>query len=189
MATTKQRPAPVDEHHAAGERADKNNRNRNVALAVLAVIALVVGIALVAATGGDDSDVPSEVQDVLDEFERATEEENIEALTAIVTDDYHFNQVYFREGEDEPEYTRAGDIGSAQSRFVTTQELLIQRVGDPVVDGEGPWIVTVEENFSDQFTLFEGTGTYTIVDEGGVMKIETYDWSGLITPLDPMWGG
>ena len=189
MATTRERPAPVEDHHEVGERADKHNRNVKVALAVLAIIALGVGIALVAASSGDDGDVPSEVQDVLDEFERATEEEDIEALTAIVTDDYYFSQVYYRAGEEEPEYTRAGDIGSAQSRFVTTQELLIQRVSDVVVEGERPWVVTVDENFSDKFTLFEGTGTYTIVEEGGVTKIETYEWSGVITPLDPLWGG
>ncbi len=190
MATTMEGPAPAQrEVHETEERADKHNRNLKVALAVLAIIVLGVGIALVAATAGDGSDVPSEIQAVLDDFERATEEEDIEALTAIVTDDYFFNQVYYRAGEEEPEYTRAGDIGSAQSRFVTTQELLIQRVGDPVVEGEGPWIVTVEENYSDKFTLFEGTATYTVVDEGGVTKIETYEWTGVITPLDPQWGG
>ena len=189
MATTIERPAPVGDHHEAGERAQKHNRNLKVALAVLAIIALGVGIALVATTSGDGSDVPSEIQEVLDEFERATEEVDIEGLTASVTDDYSFNQIYYRVGETEPEYTRAGDIGSAQSRFVTTQEFLIQRVGDPVVEGEGPWIVTVEENFSDKFTLFEGIGTYTVVDEGGVTKIATYEWSGEITPLDPQWGG
>ena len=188
MATTMERPAAVEDHHETGERADEHNRKLKVALVVLAIIALGMGIALVAATAGDGSDVPSEVQAVLDEFERATEEEDIEALTSIVTDDYYFNQVYYRAGEEEPEYTRAGDIGSVQSRFVMTQGLLLQRAGDPVVEGDGPWIVTVEEKYADNFSLFEGIGIYTVVDEGGVAKIATYDWSGVITPLDPQWG-
>ena len=189
MATTIERPAPVGDTHEPGRRADKRNRNLKIALAIVAIIAVGLGIALVAISSGDDSDVPAEVQAALDEFERATEEEDAEALEALVTDDYFYTLDYYRPGEAEPEYSRAGSVDAATRTFVTTQEFLIQRIGAPVVEGEGPWFVTVEENFSNKFTLFEGVGAYQLVEEDGVVKIASYDWSGVITPLQPEWGG
>ena len=73
MATTIERPAPVDELrelHEHDERVEKQNRILKVAVAVLAIIAVGLGIALVGVATGDDSDVPSEVRAALDEFER-----------------------------------------------------------------------------------------------------------------------
>jgi len=97
-------------------------------------------------------------------------------------------------GESSPFVDWTVELSGAQmSRILREAGLATGAVRDVSVettrDGAGPWIVTVEENFSDKFTLFEGIGTYEVVDEGGVVKIATYDWSGVITPLDPQWGG
>lgn len=190
MATTIERPAPVGEHpelHDTDGRAKKQNRILKGAVAVLAIIAIGLGIALVGAAGGDDSDVPDEVQAALDEFERVTEEEDAEGLRVLATDDYFFSNDFYRAGEVAPEYSTAGSLDTATSAFARTQEFLIEHVGDPIVTGDGPWFVMVEENFANEFTVYEGIGRYTVVNDNGVIRVASHEWTGIATGIETVW--
>ena len=192
MTTTIDRPAPVNELHELDEhdeRVETQNRRLKVAVAVLAIITLGLGIALIGVATDSDSDVPAEIRAALDEFERATEEEDVDGLEALVTDDYFFTREFYRPGELTPLYATAGSVAVATNRFATTQDFLMHYVSDPIVTGDGPWFVLVDEESVNEFTLYEGVGRYTLVDEDGVIKIAAYDWTGVATPVQPDWGG
>ena len=51
--------------------------------------------------------------------------------------------------------------------------------------GEGPWFVSVEENWEGTAAREEGQANYTIVEVDGVLKIANHYWAGLRSPLFP----
>ena len=55
----------------------------------------------------------------------------------------------------------------------------VEQVGDPIVTGEGPWFVSVEEIWEKPATHLEGQANYTIVEVDGVLKIANHYWAGL----------
>jgi hypothetical protein len=54
-----------------------------------------------------------------------------------------------------------------------------EQVGDPIVTGEGPWFVSVEEVWEGSAAYLEGHATYTIIEVDGVLKIANHYWAGL----------
>jgi hypothetical protein len=52
-------------------------------------------------------------------------------------------------------------------------------VGDSVVSGNGPWTVRHRELWQQAAQGLDGIATYTLVDEGGTLKIARHSWAGL----------
>jgi hypothetical protein len=53
-----------------------------------------------------------------------------------------------------------------------------EQVGDNLVVGDGPWVVSVNENWMETELRFDGTATYVIVEQDGTMKIASHYWTG-----------
>jgi hypothetical protein len=69
---------------------------------------------------------------------------------------------------------------------VIRENFQIERFGEPIVAGDGPWFVTVGEVWiPDTFNRSEGTASYVIVDDGGTLRIAKYYWTGVKVAVDP----
>jgi len=55
----------------------------------------------------------------------------------------------------------------------------VHQVGDSIMTGEGPWFVSVEENWEETSYLYTGQANYTIIEVDGVLKIANHYWAGL----------
>jgi hypothetical protein len=68
---------------------------------------------------------------------------------------------------------------------VRAQAWNVERSGELLVAGEGPWIVAARETWSDRFNRDEGTRLYIVVDEAGTPKIAGYYYVGISYDVIP----
>jgi hypothetical protein len=74
------------------------------------------------------------------------------------------------------------DIDDLVARGFTFYDtaLRIEHVGQPLISGEIPWFVSVNENVSWRLERDRGMATYVIVEEGlGTFKIGNHNWVAL----------
>ena len=57
--------------------------------------------------------------------------------------------------------------------------------------GERPWVASVAEKWTggDALWVYNGTGTYGIIDDGGTLKIASVQWTGLKPRTDDYASG
>ena len=162
------------------EQKPLRNQNRwlKIAVAVLALVALAFGAVLAYnLASGDDSAAPDEVTRILDDFSTANAENDVDLMRSIITDDYVQTIDFYRPGELSPAFTSVGPFSESSTSRLTYQ---VERFGDPIVTGDGPWVVSVGETWMpDTFNRDSGTATYVIVDDEGALKIDKYYWAGV----------
>lgn len=176
-------PPPADDIRRA-DGSPRRSRGLLVVVAVLAAIVVGLGIALVAQSNDDGADtaMPNDVQVVLDEFLIAMETNDYEAMQAVVTDDFRrpwfegdpFGSTHHQGLYDLEDYFR--DFEDEQAPVFE-----IERLGDPIVRGEGPWYVSFAENweYPAQQVRYEAIYTYAVVvDTDGVLRIDDAYWAG-----------
>lgn len=172
---------------AAPERAGRRSRT---------LIALVVVLALVAAglggwivydqTRSSGTGMSDEVAQVLDDYGRAWEEKDATAMRAIVTDDFLINEYIYKYevGEGLELFEHIGDDvnGIVFNGFLLDWQT--EQVGEALVVGEGPWMVSIEENWlvpkGFLTSHYDGVGTYVVVDDAGTLKIANHYWAGIL---------
>ena len=183
MTSTIKRP-PADEAPSGGHR----NRTRvlYVVTAILAVATVVLaGLLLAGDDTSDGSSMPSEVEQVLDEFVQAEENADFDAYEALVTPQFR-----------RPEY-RGDPFGAAPYRNVFGLDYFervldgepdfeIERIGDPIVRGDGPWYVSYAETweYPAQDVQYEAIYTYVLVERDGEILIDDGYWAGHSVPMD-----
>lgn len=172
-STTTQPPSEVAQQP---EPSPRRNRGLIVAVVVLAVIAIGLGIALVAQTAGDDDSaaIPDDIQAVLDEYLVIWETHDYEALQALVTDD--FRHVNYQGVFEEIPYrdVRTIEMQAWMGRTEPPPNLQIERVGEPIVRGDGPWYVSIAENWDGSVPGIRHAyiSTYVVVDTDGELRID-----------------
>lgn len=181
MASTITTPTTdvVDERTTAPGRGP--NRGLQIAVAVLAVLALGLGIALAFQLTEDDTSatVPDDVQAVLDEFLVAMTAHDYDAVTQLVTAD--FRRPWYEGDPFGP--TPYRDVYRLESyEFMRDEEPIFEaeRLGEPIVRGEGPWYVSYAEDwhYPDQQVTYEAIYTYVVVDLDGELRIDDGYWAG-----------
>lgn len=178
-------------------RAVTRRRSRTL-LAVIVALALsaVAMAAWIVFDRDGASALPVEVEQTIDEFILAYEGGDEAALRAVVSEDYRGAVHTLRHGIG----SQTGEIllGGRSSGNVVgfaaearANEWQIEQIGDPIVSGDRPWFVSVEENWTkcsyrdtatgecSAFVTWKGTATYAVVEEGGVYQIADYVWVGL----------
>jgi hypothetical protein len=117
------------------------------------------------------------VAQLLDDFATAHAENDADLMQAIITDDYVSTVDFYRPGEVTADFTAVGPFSATTTGRLTYR---IERFGEPIVAGNGPWFVTVGEVWiPDSFNRDDGTATYVVVDDGGTLKIAKYFWAGV----------
>ena len=186
MTSTSEQPQSETVRHP--DQSPHRKRPLHITIAVLAVIAVTLGIALVnqSSSDNDGTAVPEDVQAVLDDFLVATNTGDYEAMKALVTSSFR-RPMY----EGDP-------FGSSPYRNVMTIEYFsffdreepefeVERIGDPIVQGEGPWYVSVAENweYPAQQVQYESIYTYVVVvDTDDVLRIDDAYWVGHSVVMD-----
>lgn len=175
MTISMDRPDSSDVQAERAESARQQTRGLKIAIVVLAVVALGLG-AVVAynVVSGDDSAVPDGITQVLDDYATALETGDDDLFRSIVTDDYSHTEDLYRPGELTPVFTSVGTGGVENAAGWR-----IERFGEPIVAGDGPWIVSVGESLIDPSNQADGTSVYVIVDENGTLKIAKYYWAAV----------
>ena len=129
--------------------------------------------------------MPSELEQVLDQFLEAENAEDFEAFEALVTPEFR-----------RPEYT--GNLyGGPPIRDVLGIEYFrdvfdgspdydIERIGDPIVRGDGPWYVSFAETWkaTGADVQFEVIYTYALVERDGTILVDDGYWVGTPVPME-----
>jgi len=161
------------------------NRLAFITIATLAVIAVALGIIVVYQATNDDGpdavqEVPDAVQAVLDDFTVAMENYDYEALQALVTNGFR-RPFYFGDPTGSSPYR---DVMRIEDYDFFEDEVAlydIERLGEPIVRGDGPWYVSVAENWQQRTQAIreESISTYVVVvDRDGVLRIDDAYWVG-----------
>ena len=162
----------------------------------LAIVGLAIGLVLAAwmvvgRSGGDP--LPAEVEGVMDDYVNAWESEDIDALEAVTTGDYVIAEVVYGPGRDiaNPDaYTLILNlerrIAAVRNEFADVTHGAdamwdIEQIGTPLVHGDGPWVLSVEEIWSDPTVGSDlaGLATYVVLDVEGTLQIDKHYWAGV----------
>ena len=157
----------------------------------LVIAAVVLAIALVSLTARAVYDQGStspdeEIEQLLDDYLAAWEAQDEVAVRSATTADFVINEyIYTDDVAGFRLFDHINDdidgLVSEGLRYPWSNEL----VGDDrIVTGEGPWFVSVEENWQLTGYLLEGQANYTIVEVDGVLKIANHYWAGLRAVTD-----
>ena len=179
-----------------GTRASRRRSRTLLALMVVLALSAAAMAAWIVFDRDSATALPVEVEQTIDEFIVAMEAGDEAALRAVVNDDFRRTLHTFKHGIGSQAgkillHDRRSDnvVGVAASGL--TDEFQIERIGDPIVSGDRPWFVSVEENATkcsyrdtetgecSAFVTWTGTATYTVVEEQGVYQIADKVWVGL----------
>ena len=164
-------------------RDTKQVRGRSWSLVVaVAVIAMALaGIGIWVIDDGATSGTDQEIQQLLDDYLRAWETKDEAAVRSTVTEGFVINEYVYRNDDTQGfilDYHVNDDIDGVVRQgfgYAWTNE----QVGDLRVTGEGPWIVSVRENWKEGSTRYEGQANYTVVEVDGALQIANHYWAGL----------
>lgn len=180
MTATIERPAS----NPAQDAPDRSqSRFLTVMVAVLAVVALGLGaVVLYNLASGDESAVPADVQQVLDDYYDAWETQDGNALRALITDDYSLTEHVY-----EPDGRQVVVVRDPDNLSLNLDAYTIETFGTPIVTGDGPWFVSVGESWVGEFSRSDGIATYEVVEQDGTLLIARHYWDGQSSALDPRW--
>lgn len=166
-------------------------RRLRVIAVALALVALVLGATLVAVVVTDDDSAngsaPDDVRQVLDDFATAFAEQDVALMESIITDDFSGSVDFYNLGTVEPAFT-VGVTPTLLLREVRESAFTVERSGDLLVAGNGPWTIAARETWTDPSNLEEGTRIYVIVDEDGTPKLASYYYVTVKVPVVPDFG-
>jgi hypothetical protein len=155
-----------------------------VAVLVVAVAGLGMWVAYDLSRGSGTS-LDAEVQQVLDDYLGAWEAHDRATMQAVTAEGFLLNEYIYEiaDGgvvlEDTVINNDVEDLMFLGFLF----EWEVEQAGDAVVTGDGPWFVSIEENWSQPkgsgTEQLDGIASYTIVEEGDGLKIANHTWFGL----------
>ncbi len=187
---------PTGELAQPPDQTPRPNRLAFIAIVTLAVTSVVLGIIVVYQASNDDNPtavpedvlavpedvqaVPEDVQAVLDDFTVAVETYDYEAMQALVTDNFR-RPFYFGDPTGHSPFRAVDRIEDFDFFEDEAPIYVIERVGAPIVRGDGPWYISVAENWEKPGTGIREEAIYTyavIVDTDDVLRIDDAYWVG-----------
>ena len=168
---------------------EKGQRRRRVggikitALVLAAFASALVGYLIHSATTAADSadTLPVEVEQLLSDFAAAVENNDYFALQALVADAFRRPEYGIHPDGATGEYRQERDLGYFEREFGYNNpiEWSISTTGAPVVRGDGPWIVSVPQDWEQvgTGTKYEAVYTFAIVDRDGTLQINDGYWA------------
>ena len=145
-------------------------------VAVIGVVALAIGVLIGNnLDGGRDTSDPERA---VDQYNTAWEENDPEALLAVVTDDFVEEYQYYSQPDDQVVTSEDSWDASRAASYAEFSDYQIEVSGDAIVVGDGPWFVSVNESQAGDGSEYEGTATYVVVDDGGTLRLASKSWTG-----------
>ncbi|NNC93445.1 MAG: hypothetical protein HKN80_13230 [Acidimicrobiia bacterium] len=155
------------------------SRNRLLTITVtglaLALLSLGVWVIYDQATSPETA-VTEEIQTLVDDYLAAWNNYDEEALLQLVTADYTLDMV----GRADSLALQAEEA-SALFNTLEADGWNEAAIGEPIMTGEGPWFVALVEHFTSPGygpEGAEGVSTFTIVDDGGTLRVARHDYVG-----------
>jgi hypothetical protein len=148
------------------------------------IVALGAWLAYDQATG---TDVPAEIDQLIDDYLQAWVDKDESAIRAATTDDFELTEYLYSIGADfqNPERVKlmetVRDDVEGVIRVGFGYDWLNERAGQPIITGDGPWFVSFVENWHDDDGHSLGMANYVIVDDNGALRIANHYWAGLRT--------
>ena len=153
-------------------RADHNNRGLIITIVVLAIALLALGAwAIYQQTAESETAAPAAVEELLADYYSAFNNYDGEAILALTTEGFvHDNG--FRT------YDQTG-MAALVSGALQGVGFRVEKVGDPIVAGDGPYYVAEVNHLTDASEATEhGISTFVVVDTSDGLKIASHIWSG-----------
>jgi hypothetical protein len=159
----------------------------------LAIVALIATSSCSSSDSSSDSgsELPADVAQVVDDYMNAITAQDAEAWRETITDDFVNRRGTY--GNVSQERWKQASVDETAAPYAGRIEfkapLEYEQVGDLFVTGDGPWFVTIrqrwiERNEEYDDNLFEGNGTFVVVERDGVMKVAAEYWAGSIGALE-----
>lgn len=179
--------APQIEEMAVGQAVDRGfRRGPWVATVTVLFLALAALTAWVVYNQISDESVPAEIEQLLDDYLVAWENGDEVALRELATEDFVINEYIYldhkvgnRRGAYLSEHVD-DDLDGVVLRGLPWG-WQTEQVGSAIITGDGPWFVSIGENWIWESSHLDGTATYVIVDRDGALKIANHYWAGLLT--------
>ncbi len=166
------------------ERREQPSSITTFVIGGLVTLAVIIGASLVFETE-PGSATPTEVAQVIADFEDSLLTNDAATMEAVLTEDFFSSQYFFAQGAD----NMYSDASTDRTDFIrdTTIETgwQLETMDESILVGDGPWYVSVHQAWSFRdLARWEGLTTYTVVDQGGTKKIAHVQYVETITPSD-----
>lgn len=155
----------------------KIHRRHILMLGFLLILPLFAACAGSNVTPGSQVAISPELDQVIKAYFAAFNTYDADALREVITEDYmlyeagtysiHNVSVPVSMGFD------AAKMSAYAEGYNQRREYQFELIGDPIVSGKGPWLVSqvLRLNALDYPNGIEGISTFTIIDDGGTLKI------------------
>lgn len=149
---------------------------RHQVLIIIAIVLVAAGAGVGAWVVNDrmstNTSVINDVAQLLDDYSAAWNDWDGEAFLTLVTDEATFR-------------TAAGTTGAHEQADLIdsfgSSNWHIDRVGEPVISGDGPWYVAQPVHLSASTypaAGYDGIATFTIVDVDGMLRVADHAYTG-----------
>jgi hypothetical protein len=121
------------------------------------------------------------IEALLADYADTWQEGDSDAFRSLVTEDFRLHETIYQQvgsltyGQDMQEDL----VGTAQE-IGRGVDFEVKRTTDLIISGRGPWFVSFGEDWIAPGELFEGTASYSIVEENGELRIGYHYWAGLV---------
>lgn len=138
--------------------------------------------------GSNESLASDAMLDVIESYLASWETKDEAALRASVTDDFVLHEYIYRAGtgrrslfvEDDADGIVEIGFDHDWHNEILGDSVVLRAglVGDSVASGDGPWIIRHRELWQQGSEHQDGIATYTLVNEGGTLKIARHSFAG-----------
>ena len=167
----------------------------------LAIVALVATSSCSSSDSSSDSgsELPADVAQVIDDYINAITAQDAEAWRETLSDDFIHRRGVYGKGNQErfEEISFVETANPYANRIEFDYPIDYEQVGDLFVTGDGPWFVTIRQRWPEvaedrtdyanpiEFDplVYEGNGTFVVVERDGVMKVDAEYWAGTMDSL------
>ena len=153
------------------EAAERNNRGLVMTVVGLAIALVALGAwALFDQAAEPETAAPQAVQELIDDYEAVWNNYDGDAFSAVTTEDYTHTNGDFTSDRD----TMASTIAS----MAPSSNFQVERIGDLVVTGKGPYYVAGANRLHDSQGIEDGISAFVIVETDDGLKVAEHLFVG-----------
>lgn len=168
MTVVTDRPSEV----AGGETARLRGRIRNMTIAIVVMAVALIGLGawvVYDIVTESDTAVSADIETLLDDYTTAWNSHDGDAFRALVADNY----VHEYAG-----MTSTVDDVAANIETGTVYQTVVEKIGEPIQYGDGPYIVAQANHLTSSTTQLDGISVFTIVQNGDAYMIQSHVFIG-----------